>query len=304
MSREWPAPLRDDALRLTIVSDMHHGRRKFTPAAMAHAGSSLDREADRTDMFLDLGDSIHWRLAEHKDPNDAAAKAWLAERAANTNRPWYSIGGNHDLQSYGEPYPNRSGDEWAADMGFDKRNHVIDWQDWARIIMVTPTFQGFDTEKPGHLPMELGTDEVAWVKARADEEPHRVTLVCFHAPTPAHYSGHVTDETANLIEGMLGNTPNVAAFLSGHRHTNLASDTRCFDDYEAGGRTLHWVNVPSFGGGTHGAPDDRWGQPFLSTHLTIYRDARIEVRCRDHMQARWVPWWRTGYVTTLPALTA
>lgn len=301
MSRAWPSPVRPDALRLTVVSDMHHGRREFTPAAMAHAGASLDHEADRTDLFLDLGDSIHWRLAEHKDPNDAAAKAWLAERAANTSRPWYSIGGNHDLQSYGKPYPNRSGDEWAADMGFDERNHVIDWQDWARIIMVTPTFQGFDTEKPGHLPMELGTDEVAWIKARADEVPERHVLVFFHAPLPAQYTSHMKDDAAQV---MVANTPNIVAWVSGHRHVDLTTDEYCFLNHPASGRVIHHVNVPSFGGGTPGTSDDRWGQPFQSTHLTILREGGIEVRCRDHMQARWVPWWRTGYVTALPALTA
>ena len=88
--RAWPTPLRTDALRLTIVSDTHFGRRDFTQTAMSTAGPSLDREASRTDIFVDLGDAIHWRYADQKTVEDSAAKAWTAARKTATGKPWYA----------------------------------------------------------------------------------------------------------------------------------------------------------------------------------------------------------------------
>ena len=169
--RYWPTPLRADALRLTIVSDMHFGRRAFTQTAMDQAGLSLDREADRTDMFLNLGDLIHWRYANQQTVEDTQARELINARASRTGKPWYSIAGNHDLVSYGSPFPSRSGDEWAMDLGLDGRNQVIDWQHCARLILVSPQTQRYDQAKPGHAPMELSADEVAWIKAQADEVP-------------------------------------------------------------------------------------------------------------------------------------
>ena len=297
--RGWPTPLRADALRLTIVSDMHFGRREFTQTVMEQAGASLDREAHRTDVFLDLGDLIHWRYATQGPVEDAQARAWINDRAAKTGKPWYSIAGNHDLVSYGAPFPRRSGDQWASDLGLDSRNQVIDWQHWARLILVSPQTQLYDESKPGHAPMELSADEVAWIKAQADEVPERRVLVFFHAPLPTQYTSHMKD---TLAQDMVGETPNIVAWVSGHRHTNLATDQYAFINHPASGRVIHHVNVPTFGGATGGYADDRWGQPFLSTHLTVLPEGGLEVRCRDHLQSRWVPWWKTGYVTRLPAL--
>ena len=295
--RAWPTPLRTDALRLTIVSDTHFGRRDFTQTAMSTAGPSLDREASRTDIFVDLGDAIHWRYADQKTAEDSAAKAWTAARKTATGKPWYAIAGNHDLQSYGTPFPNRTGDQWAADMGVGSRNQVVDWQDWARLVLVSPQTQVYDESKPGHAPMELSAAEVAWIKARADEVPERRVLVFFHAPLPAQYTSHMKD---TLAQDMVAETPNIIGWVSGHRHVNLATDQYCFINHPASGRIIHHVNVPTFGGATGGYADDRWGQPFLSTHLTILPEGGLEVRCRDHMQSRWVPWWKTGMVTYLP----
>ena len=295
--RYWPTPLRDDALRLTIVSDMHFGRREFTEAAMTSAGTSLDREADRTDIFLDLGDSIHWRLAGDQPSEDAAAKSWITARKTATGKPWYSIAGNHDLQSYGTPFPSRSGDQWATDMAMGTRNRVIDWQDWVRLILVSPQVQRYDESKPGHFPMELSTTEIAWIKQKAEEVPDKRVFVFFHAPLPSQYTSHMDSDAA---QQMVASTTNIVAWVSGHRHVNLATDQYCFINHPASGRVIHQIKVPTFGGATGGYTDDRWNQPFVSTHMSILPEGGVELRCRDHMQYRWIPWYKTGMVTYLP----
>lgn len=298
MSREWANPLRTDGYRIVMVSDSHHGRRSFTETMLERAGKSLDRLAPVTDRFIHVGDSIHWASANDKTTQDNQVKAWLANRKTATGKPWDIIAGNHDMQSYGTPFPNRSGDVWAADLGVGARNKVIDTP-ICRLILVSPVFQGYDTGKPGHLPMELNATEIAWIKTQADAAPQGRAFVFFHVPLPSQYPSHMKDTAAQT---MVENTPNIKAWISGHRHTSLESDQYAFLNHRADSRLIHHVNLPSFGGVTTGYTDDRWGQPVLSTHMTILPEGGIELRFRDHLQERWVPWYKTGKVTRLAAV--
>ena len=299
MSREWAPPVRTDGHRIVMVSDSHHGRRAFSETVLERAGKSLDRLASITDRFIHLGDSIHWQTATEKTNQDNQVKTWLANRKTNTGKPWDIIAGNHDLQSYGSPFPNRSGDAWATDLAIGARNKVIDVDNQYRLILASPIFQGYDAAKPGHLPMELSTDEIAWIKAQADAVPNRRVFVFFHAPLPSQYPSHMKDTAAQI---MVENTPNIHAWISGHRHTNLQTDQYAFLNHRAETRLIHHINLPTFSGVTSGYTDDRWGQPFLSTHMTILPEGGLELRFRDHLQERWVPWFKTGAVTRLARL--
>jgi len=297
MSRQWAPPIRTDGYRITLVSDSHHGRRNFSEAVLERAGRSLDRLAPVSDRFIHIGDSIHWQTATEKTTQDNQVKAWLSSRRSNSGKPWDIIAGNHDLQSYGSPYPGRSGDTWATDLGEAPRNKVIDVDNRYRLVLVSPIYQGYDAAKPGHLPMELNASEIAWIKAQADAVPSRRVFVFFHAPLPAQYTSHMKDNAAQV---MVENTPNIVAWISGHRHTSLQTDQYAFINFRAESRLIHHINLPTFGGVTSGYSDDRWGQPFLSTHLTILPEGGVELRFRDHLQECWVPWFKTGMVTTLP----
>lgn len=297
MGRPWAPPLRADALNILLVSDMHHGRRAFTTDAMNNAARSFDRLAAKAHRIIDIGDGIHWRRAEDLAKDNAQWLSWVNARRAATGKPFDAIAGNHCLQSYGAPYPRRSGDQWAADAGLPSRNKVIDHEDWLRLILVTPIFQGYSTETNGHAPMVLNPDELAWIRAQAAATPNRRVYVFFHAPI--QYGGHMNWEDARAAIAM---EPNIVAWVSGHRHMDPATDARAFMNLTYDGKTVHAINLPTFGGICGAVGDDRWGQPFHSTMMSILPEGGVELRVFEHMSHTWVP-YLGNYVCKLPAIT-
>lgn len=298
MSREFAPPIRKDAFKITAISDTHFGRRSWTNEVMGQAGGSLDRLAPVTDMFAHVGDIIHWNVANQKTAQDEAAMAWLRARREATGKPWSVIAGNHCLNSYDAPFPGRTGEEWAATYG-EAQMSLTDHDTWLRVLFVTPDRQRYESGNGGYLPMEISDSQMAWIKARADEAPARRVFVFFHAPLPTQYPSHM--DGSNVLD-VLEATPNIIGWVSGHRHTNLASDQYAFLNHRLNSRLIHHINLPTFGGATPGFPDDRWGQPFLSTHISILPEGGVEIRFRDHVQSRWVPWYKTGMVTRLAPL--
>lgn len=298
MTREYAPPIRMDAFKITIISDTHFGRRSWTNEAMQHAGPSLDRLAPVTDLFAHAGDVIHWNVADQMAAQDASAKNWLAAREAGTGRPWEVIAGNHCLCSYAAPFPSRTGPEWSEDYAEPQMN-VVDHDSWLRLLFVTPDRQRYNLDDGGYFPMEISNSQVEWIVEQAAEAPERRVVVFYHAPLPSQFPSHMDGSNVmNAIEA----TSNIIGWVSGHRHTNLQTDNYAFLNFKVSKRLIHHVNVPSFGGATPGYPDDRWGQPFLSTHLSILPEGGMEVRFRDHMQERWVPWHKTGFVTRLSSV--
>lgn len=283
MARSWAPPLRGDAYTVLLVSDMHHGRREFTPFCMNNAASSFDKLAEKASRIIDLGDGIHWRLADSLASDNAAWLNWVKARRAKTKKPFDLIAGNHCLQSYGTPYPNRSGDQWAKDAELPNRNTVIDHSDWLRFVLVTPIFQGYNTASGGHLPMELNGAELQWIKDQAAAVPDRRVYVFFHAPV--QYGGHMNLEAARA---MMATQPNIVAWVSGHRHMDPATDARAFMNLAFDGTEIHAINLPTFGGATSIATDDRWGQPYHSTLMTILPEGGVELRVYDNMTGNWI----------------
>lgn len=297
MTREFAAPTSTEGFKVTVISDTHFGRRSWTNDAMANAARSFDAMSSITDLFVHGGDVIHWNTAGAMASQDSSAKAWINARKTNTGKPWKLIAGNHDLCSYGTPFPSRTGDQWATDYGESKMS-FIDHSDWLRILFVTPNEQLYNTTDGGYMPMALGNDQVTWIVDRAGEVPNRQVYVVFHAPLPSQFPSHM--DGSNLMT-QLEQATNIIGWVSGHRHTNVETDNLAFLNFKVQTRLIHHINVPTFGGATGGYTDDRWGQPFVSTHLTIHKDKSVEIRFRDHMQNRWLRAFRTGmYVTTLP----
>lgn len=296
MSREFAYPIADEGYRMTVISDTHFGRRSWTNDAMSNAARSFDRMAGMTDLFAHAGDVIHWNTADAQAGQDASAIAWINARKANTGKPWKVVAGNHDLCSYGTPFPSRTGAQFASAYS-ESLMSFVDHEDWLRILFITPNQQRYNLEEGGHYPMEMGSDQVAWMVDRANEAPNRQVYVVYHAPLPSQFPSHM--DGSNVLTSLEAAT-NIIGWISGHRHTNVETDNLAFLNFPVRSRLIHNINVPTFGGATGGYTDDRWGQPFVSTHITIKKDRSVELRFRDHVQDRWLRARRTGmFVTTL-----
>lgn len=299
MSRTFQHPFKNDAFSLNVVSDVHIGRRSWTYDALRHASSGLDRMARYTDLYVNLGDLIHWNTAESMDVQDTQALSWLSDRKLATGKPWKSIAGNHDLRSYGAPNPGRTGNEWCTKYGEELTSYV-DHSNWLRLLFITPEAQEYDHDNLTYKPMTIGDDQVSWLIARSEEVPERDVYIFYHAPLPSQFPPHMNGD--NLM-GAIENVENIKGWISGHRHTNLLSDKYAFLNFKIQTRLIHHVNVCTFGGATPGYADDRWGQPFISTHLTFNPGGGLEIRNKDHMLGSWIMWKQTGeYVIELPAI--
>lgn len=297
MGRAWAPPVRKDTFNLILVSDMHHGRRTFSTAALSNAARSLDQIAKSSaDRIIDVGDGIHWRLADSLQSDNAALVSWVAGRRALTGKPVDLIAGNHCLRSYGTPQPGRTGDQWARDVGLPSRNTVIDHEDWCRLVLMSPTEQSYSAETGGHAPMVITPADFDWLRARAREVPKRRVFVFFHAPI--QYGGHMNWEDARAA---ISGEPNIVAWVSGHRHMNPDTDSRAFINLTWDAKTIHAINLPSFGGVMDLAADDRWGQPFHATLLSILPEGGVELRILECMTNVWVPYMGQHVIRLPPA---
>lgn len=295
MTRMFAPPTRMDAFKITTISDSHFGRRSWTNDAMNHAGPSLDKLAPVTDLFVHAGDIIHWNVAGDMAAQDASALSWMGTRQSNTGVPWKRIAGNHCLRSYDDPFPGRTGAEWSTTYS-QPQMEVFDHDTWLRLLFVTPDQQRYNLVDGGYYPMELSTSQVDWIVARANDAPGRRVFVFFHAPLPSQFPSHM--DGSNVMAAIEA-TPNIIGWVSGHRHTNLKTDLYAFLNFKVQTRLIHHINLPTFGGATGGFTDDRWGQPFISTHISILPEGGVEIRFRDHLREIWLPWNQTGYVTKL-----
>lgn len=283
MTYRFP-PVSSSTFNLGIVADTQIRRRVWLPQRLDKLSSDVRNLLKLCDGWTHVGDIQHWR--ENTEPENGTqitqTKSFMLP-LMEQYPSYVLVPGNHDLSSFWEPFPSRSGDEWADLWGLPDKNTFKDYEDKkVRVIGISPDEWAHTGTTFG--PMVLSSSTVTWLGERIREKPdYRVILVA-HTPLPEHIPGHMEDSG---MHDLLSDSrhSNVIAWLSGHVHP-LITDSRVGVNKYFGENKIACLCLPSLSGS---------GELFdtkinVFSMLTLYPDNKVEVRLRDSHRRSWVDW--------------
>lgn len=205
-----------DALKLAVVTDIHHGRDSLGKKG-SRAGALLDdfvRYVDRTkpDFVIDLGD----RITDTDHGTDLTSLAFLADKFRALSAPVHHLLGNHDLV-------HLSAEENGRHLGQVMHSTSIDLKGWHLV------FWQANVDLQLHSPFELSEDDFAWLKA--DLASTNLPAIIFtHVPldgasmTGNHYFENTPQvagyRNVDRVHEIISQAGNVAACIAGHVHWN------------------------------------------------------------------------------------
>lgn len=291
--KSWRFPPVSGPANIAVIADTQILRRSWLMNHLNKCGFELDRLIGKTDAWVHVGDIIHWRENAEADltSQEGKAMAWMqARKDANPDKPNVIVPGNHDLASFIAPFPSRTGQQWATKWA-QNLNTVKDLPEHdLRIIGVGPD-QWLCTEEDGYGPQQLPSSTVQWMADRVQETSMKV-LIVNHTPPPGHINGHLVD---NGITDLLSSHRNIVAWVSGHIHPNVQTDTRIAQMVTYGENRVACICAPSLGGS-----GERWDADWTASVISIYPDRRVEVRFRDPLRSVWRSWISSPYAELNP----
>lgn len=296
MSRRRPGP-RAGTNVLHLIGDTHFGALTTAPytSRYARVKADLDR-LPPPEFHLQLGD-----LTENGGITNTEIVTALAWHNS-LNAPRLNVVGNHCMYKTGvgvgsPPWPFRSADEAAADMGLPAANYVREVANGdADLIVLGPdaldttnvTGCRYDTPALTFLDQALdaSTKDVCLIAAHAplkntvgfgDSSPYRSSDQFFHAASDA---GFTTDAG---IRAVLADHPKAKAWISGHTHSVLGSNRLVYGE-TVGGHTLVNINTSCI---AYTGNVREWTDRLVTMRLQI-EDDRLDVHFRDHGARQWV----------------
>lgn len=276
MSRSYPYPIEGDS-SLLFITDLHMGRRTWTATQLANAGADIDYMEKFVDGVAVGGDLIHW--ANAATPEDAQWAAWYNARKKSV--PWARVAGNHDLASFGTPFPGRSATQWLAAIGESGQNVVRDLGA-VRVIAVTPDAW----ERPDwDAGMALSAATMNWLESTlaASEKP---AWIVAHNPLGQQYPGHIVAATQTRLSSIIAASGKVIGWLSGHRHSDIRTDLNHAKQITVNGKRIAAVNGPPAGGQVLGTTLDPWDSALHAVVLT-YKQGVVTCRWRNLVTRSW-----------------
>lgn len=245
------------------------------------------------DAFIQVGD--HTSTAATSEFTNY--KAWRDNiKAAFPGIPWGEVPGNHDLignNSSGTPDLVTPA-QWAAIMGYQNKDNVIDIKGRVRVLLVSPAADA-TVGKASVRRLTIDPATVAWIDARCDEVPDMKVVIVFHAPLPntvgpldgSAFSSyderwHAHWDTGYALSDMISRHSNIVAWVAGHTHSR-PTEVDIVKKMTYGSVSIASVvtSSPAF----HN-PDTGIYGPIVTALVTILPD-RVEVRYRDHGSRQW-----------------